>query len=239
MEKFMNLYKFQTVNDYSISALSDLSLYFARSEQMNDPTENMFRLLEPNEYDKYAPDLSAFEKMGILSMAFGEPSQIEESPFMWAHYGNELKGFCLVFDFDTFKTGLRDSLTKSGPVKYKKHPYLLAGENLLNEHSGLEEVAGVDFKQDNLKRAYEVCFFDKPADFAQEREYRFLSQSFGLMYYHPNSLVNVIIGDRMGVKDQERLFETLDRLEIRNRLKVAKTKINSFKIHITEVAPNL
>ncbi|MEZ8312780.1 hypothetical protein AB6C44_04190 [Vibrio splendidus] len=71
----MNLYKFQTVNDYSMSALSELSLYFAKTEQLNDPTENMFCLLDPNQQDKYSSDLSILGKMGVLSMAFGEPSK--------------------------------------------------------------------------------------------------------------------------------------------------------------------
>ncbi|MCG9629121.1 DUF2971 domain-containing protein [Vibrio mediterranei] len=96
-EVLMNLYKFQTVNEYSLSALSEFSFYFARTEQMNDPTENMFRLLDYNKYDLYSPDLSTLDRMGILSMAFGTAVEVEESAFMWAHYGNELKGFCLVF----------------------------------------------------------------------------------------------------------------------------------------------
>lgn len=235
----MNLYKFQTVNDYSIQALSELSLYFASSDQMNDPTENMFRLLEPDEHDKYNPDLSELGKMGILSMAFGEPSQIEESPFMWAHYGNELKGFCLVFDFDTFRKSIRDSFVKSGPVKYVKYPRLLAGENLINETTGLEEVAGVDFKKQNLERVYDAYFYNKPTDFGREREFRFLSQNYGLKRYSSGALLNVIIGKRMITKDENRLLETLDTLGIRSKLKTAKTKENSFKIHVTKVGSDL
>ncbi|HDI3322631.1 TPA: DUF2971 domain-containing protein [Vibrio cholerae] len=231
----MNLYKFQSVNDYSMSALSELSLYFARTEQLNDPTENMFRLLDPNEHDKYSPDVSMLENMGILSMAFGDPSKVEESPFMWAHYGNELKGFCLVFDFELFNESMEDSLVKAGPIKYVNFPHLLAGENLINEGSGLEEVAGVDLKKHNLDRIYEACFFDKPAEFQCEMEYRFLSSNNGLRKYPPNALVSVIIGERMSDKDKERLVTNLTTLGFSNKLKLAKTKENSFKVHITQL----
>lgn len=230
----VNLYKFQTVNDNSMSALSELSLYFARTEQLNDPTENMFCLLDPNEHDKYSPDLSMLGNMGVLSMAFGEPSKVEESPFMWAHYGNELKGFCLVFNHELFNESMEDWLVKVGPVKYVNSPRLLAGENLINEGSGLEEVAGVDFKKHNLERIYDACFFDKPADFQCEREYRFLSSNSGLKQYPPSALLSVIIGERMSDKDRGRLITNLNTLGFSNKLKLAKTKENSFKVHITQ-----
>ncbi|EGR2288342.1 DUF2971 domain-containing protein [Vibrio parahaemolyticus] len=233
-EASVNLYKFQTVNDYSMSALSELSLYFARTEQLNDPTENMFCLLDPNEHDKYSPDLSILGKMGVLSMAFGDPSKVEESPFMWAHYGNELKGFCLVFDYKLFNESKGDSLVKVGPVKYVNFPRLLSGENLINEGSGLEDVAGVDFKKRNLERIYNTCFFYKPAEFQCEREYRFLSSNSGLKKYKPSTLLSIIIGERMSDKDKDRLITNLNALGFTNKLKLAKTKENSFKIHITQ-----
>ncbi|MEZ8312781.1 DUF2971 domain-containing protein [Vibrio splendidus] len=44
---------------------------------------------------------------------------------MWAHYGNELKGFCLVFDLKLFNESMEDSLVKLGPVKYVNLPRLL------------------------------------------------------------------------------------------------------------------
>lgn len=234
MEASVNLYKFQTVNDYSMSALLELSLYFARTEQLNDPTENMFCLLDPNEHDKYSPDLPILGNMGVLSMAFGEPSKVEESPFMWAHYGNELKGFCLVFDFELFNESMEDSLVKVGPIKYVNFPHLLAGENLINKGSGLEEVAGVDFKKHNLERLYETCFFDKPAEFQCEREYRFLSLNSGLKKYPSKALLSVIIGERMSKEDKEEIITHLNTLGLSNNLKVAKTKANSFKVHIKE-----
>ena len=94
----MNLYKFQTVNDWSINALKNFSLFFATPNKLNDPTEGMFSLLDYISSTSDIPDVSELQKIGILSMASGDDSSIEESPFMWAHYGNALQGFCLVFD---------------------------------------------------------------------------------------------------------------------------------------------
>ena len=228
----MNLYKFQTVNGNSLSALLAQSLYFANAVQMNDPTENMFRLLEPNEADKYAPDLTCIGDVGILSMAIGDNQEIEKSPFMWAHYGNCLKGFCLVFDFQSFVSSLDDSTRKHGKVAYIKYPRLLAGDNLLNENSGLEEVAGVNFKHRNLLSVYE-SFLDKPAEFENEREYRFLSDENGLKQYSAESLISVIIGERMSKNDKELLLVILEHLNIKHKLKIARAKENSFTIEVS------
>ncbi|NOJ09626.1 DUF2971 domain-containing protein [Vibrio splendidus] len=235
----MKLYKFQTVNENSLAALSEFSLYFARSEQMNDPTENMFRLLEFNKNDMYSPDISVLNEMGILSMAIGEKSLIEESPFMWAHYGNELKGFCLVFDFSKFVVGIENDVEKFGHIQYKRFPRLLSGDNLINENSGLENVAGTNFQENNLNRVYEVCFFDKPADFEHEQEFRFITQSCGLKPYKPQSLLSVIIGEKMCVEDRDKLLSVVEKLGIEHKIKVAKVKENSFKIHVTSGEENL
>ncbi|HIF9215997.1 TPA: DUF2971 domain-containing protein [Photobacterium damselae] len=232
----MNLYKFQTVNDNSISALSKLSLYFARTEQLNDPTENMFRLLAPNEDDKYSPDLSKLESMGVLSMAFGEPSKIEESPFMWAHYGNELKGFCLVFNFEVFSESIRN-LVKHNKVKYTDYPLLLSGDNLINEDSGLEEVVGVNFKNMNQDWIYSTCFFQKPIEFIHENEYRFLAMESGLIKYSSKALSSIIIGEKMNDEDKNKLLEILKILGLLDIVKFAEVKENSFKIHITQSNP--
>jgi hypothetical protein len=229
----VELYKFQTVNDNSLNALSEISLYFARANQMNDPTESMFKLLDYNKNDMYSPDISDLEQVGILSMAIGEKSSVLESPFMWAHYGNELKGFCLVFDFDDFLMGIEDKIEKYGHINYRKYPRLLSGDNLINECSGLESVAGTNFQRNNLHRIYDTCFFDKPSGFEHELEYRFLAKNFGLIPYAPKSLRRVIIGEKMAVEDQEKLLTTLNNIGITCKIKEAKAKINSFKIHVT------
>ncbi|WP_196588197.1 DUF2971 domain-containing protein [Aliivibrio fischeri] len=200
---------------------------------MNDPTENMFRLLDYNKYDLYSPDLSTLDRMGILSMAFGTAVEVEESAFMWAHYGNELKGFCLVFDFNIFISDIKDSIEKHGRINYRKFPHLLSGENLINEKSGIENIAGANFQLHNLNRIYDVCFFDKPIDFEHEREYRFLAKGYGLKPYSIDSLLTVIIGEKMSIKDRDILLKTLEKLGIRNKVKVAKVKENSFKVHVT------
>ena len=229
----MNLYKFQTVNDRSINALKNFSLFFATPNKLNDPTEGMFSLLDYISSTSDIPDVSELQKIGILSMASGDDSSIEESPFMWAHYGNALQGFCLVFDYDKLTNCLDEHIEKSGHIIYQKHSMLLSSDNLISESWGVEKPPGVDFIWQNLQRIYDACFFHKPLHFENEQEFRFISKSSGLIPYEPSSLVKIIIGNKMSCADRERLVFVLSELGIKHKVAFAKAHINSFKIHIT------
>ena len=179
----MKLYKFQAVDDNSIKALKNFSLFFATPNILNDPTESMFRLLDDILLTSCIPEVSELSRIGILSMASGDDSSIEESPFMWAHYGKALQGFCLVFDFQKLVDCLESDVEKFGYIKYQKHSRLLSSDNLITESWGLEKLPGVDFKSKNLQRIYDVCFFYKPLSFKNEQEFRFISKASGLKNY--------------------------------------------------------
>ena len=225
----MNLYKFQTVSTRSLSALLKHSLYFAETKQLNDATEGMFNLLDMYDEDLYLPNFTDLEKFGVLAMAKGEPDEVEQSPFMWAHYGNQLKGFCLVFNFEEFVSDIRQDVYLHRGVRYvngRSFP------GLIKSDSGLEEVAGTNFKESNKKRVCKYCFFQKPKEFVNEREYRFLSEESGLKHYHIESLSKVIIGKRMDPSDLAVLLSTLERLGLSNKVEYATTKENSFRVHI-------
>lgn len=224
----MNLYKFQTVNSRSLEALVKSSLYFAETKKLNDATEGMFHLLSLYDEDKYLPDFTDLDKFGVLSMAKGDSNEVEQSPFMWAHYGNQLKGFCLVFHFEEFVENIESDLYLNDDVKYvngRSFP------SLTNSDSGLEEVPGTNFKADNKKRVCRSCFFQKPKEFSNEKEYRFLSEESGLKRYHADSLSKIIIGDRMDISDKVILLNFLENLGFSKKVEYATTKDNSFKVH--------
>ena len=230
-EKNMNLYKFQTVSTRSLDALLKHSLYFAETRKLNDATEGMFNLLDMYDEDLYLPDFTDLEKFGVLAMAKGESHEVEQSPFMWAHYGNQLEGFCLVFNFEEFVSDIRQDIYLHRGVRYvngRSFP------GLIKPDSGLEEVAGTDFKASNKKAVCRSCFFQKPKEFVNEREYRFLSETSGLKHYHIESLSKVIIGERMDLSDKTVLLSTLESLGLSDKVEYARTKNNSFKIHITK-----
>ncbi|MGL5410586.1 MAG: hypothetical protein ACRDAP_18030, partial [Shewanella sp.] len=73
----------------------------------------------------------------------------------------------------------------------------------------------------------------KPAEFENEREYRFLSDENGLKQYSAESLISVIIGERMSKNDKELLLVILEHLNIKHKLKIARAKENSFTIEVS------
>ena len=176
----MNLYKFGTVSVNSLSALIESSLYFASSKQLNDPTEGMFDIFSTIKKDD----------VGILSMAIGEASEIAESPFFWAHYGNELRGFCLVFHKECLINSLNAPSHKK--VKY------VHGRSFFGpyENQGVENVSGANLEQNYNWQALAHCLTQKPYDFWNEREYRFLKHSSGLKTYQKEDLVGILIGEK-------------------------------------------
>ncbi|NLQ17821.1 hypothetical protein HGG82_09300, partial [Marinomonas sp. M1K-6] len=110
-------------------------------------------------------------------------------------------------------------------------------QNKLNDKNAdlralTEEVPGTDFKTSNKKMICSFCFFQKPKEFLNEREYRFLSEKPGLKHYRIESLSKVIIGERMDKSDKAVLLNTLEGLGLLNKVEYAITKKNSFKIHI-------
>ncbi|NLQ18508.1 DUF2971 domain-containing protein [Marinomonas sp. M1K-6] len=132
----MNLYKFQTVSTRSLDALLKHSLYFAETKKLNDATEGMFNLLDMYDKDQYLPDFTDLDGVGVLAMAKGEPNEVEQSPFMWAHYGNELKGFCLAFNFEEFVNSIEKDVYLNQDVQYCDGRIF---PSLINSNSGLEE----------------------------------------------------------------------------------------------------
>ncbi|MEL0624686.1 DUF2971 domain-containing protein [Marinomonas arenicola] len=216
----MNLYKFQTINNLSLEGLIKHSLYFARTDQLNDPTEGMFAL------EGHSKDL---KKFGILSMTKGEPSQIENSPFMWAHYGNELKGFCLVFGFDSFVSSIESAVLFNGDVHYQSGRTLL---DPLSSDQGLEPLSGVDHEVLRDKNMYRNLFFQKPKEFENEREYRFITETSDSLQYDKKSLSKIIIGERMESCDETVLLSVLGNLGLLNKVEYAYVQKDSFKIQI-------
>ncbi|WP_026960677.1 DUF2971 domain-containing protein [Aliagarivorans taiwanensis] len=96
----MYLYKFQSLNENNLAALNAHSLYFAPLDRLNDPTENMFDLqaqhLETAINQEQRNNLEKIKQYGVLSTAIGK--DLETDLLMWSHYGDGLKGYCLIFD---------------------------------------------------------------------------------------------------------------------------------------------
>ena len=232
----MALYKFQTANINSLTALKARSLYFSELEKFNDPTESMFGLLpsEENIDPNIIPDISELRKCSLLCMGTdSENTMLESDLLMWTHYGAELSGICLVFD----DAKLKKSFEAQGCNTHQKveygYPKLLATEQLLGKHMGIEEIPGVIFKDRNTERAINTFIFNKPNCFRYESEYRFLLNESGLTAYNPKSLKKIIVGSKIESKSLREVFiETAKAVNSEVEIYKAYVKDNSFKIYV-------
>ena len=232
----MALYKFQTANMNSLTALKKCSLFFSSLEKFNDATENMFGLLPREEIidRKIIPDIEKLKKCSLLCMGSdSENPLLESNLLMWTHYGAELSGVCLVFDYEMLKDSFeKNGCDTHGEVEYG-YPKLLATDQLWGKHLGIEEVAGVIFKDRNTQLATNTFIFNKPECFKYENEYRFLLSEPGLITYNPKALKKIIIGSKIESETLRDLFiETARAVNCDIEVYKAYVKENSFKIHV-------
>jgi len=230
------LYKFQTANMNSLTALKTHSLYFSELEKFNDPTESMFGFLpsEDNIDPRIIPDISKLRKCSLLCMGTdSENVMLESDLLMWTHYGAELSGICLVFDDKKLKKSFETHGCNTHQKVEYGYPKLLATEQLLGEHMGIEEIPGVNFKDRNTERAINTFIFNKQNCFSYESEYRFLLNESGLTAYSPESLKKIIIGSKIESESLCEIFiETAKAVNSEVEIYKAYVKDNSFKIHV-------
>lgn len=232
----MALYKFQTANLNSLTALKEHSLFFSSLEKFNDATESMFGLLpsEENIEPKIIPDINELQKCSVLCMGTdSENPTLDSDLLMWTHYGAELSGICLVFDDEMLKKSFENKgCEKHGKVEYG-YPSLLAPDQLIGNHKGIEEVPGVNFRSRNTELAMSAFIFNKLKCFDYENEYRFVLKDSGLITYNPQSLKKIIIGSKIDSEVLSELFiEAAKAVNSDVEVYKAHVKENSFQIHV-------
>jgi len=232
----MALYKFQTSNMNSLTALKEHSLFFSPLEEFNDATENMFGILrsEKSVDPRIIPDIDKLRQCSLLCMGMNsENITLETDLLMWTHYGAKLSGICLVFDDKILKKSLGDSGCKTHRKVEYGYPKLLTEEQLMGKHWGIEEVPGVIFKDRNKKLVMNSFIFNKPKCFKYENEYRFVLEDSGLISYNPLSLKKIIIGSKIESEALRELFiETAKAVNNDVEVYNAHVKENSFQIYI-------
>ncbi len=92
------IYKYQSINENSISNLKNKILWASEAKAFNDPFEFQYSVAgenpERNNIDKLFKE---FERMKVLCLS-EDPRNI----LMWSHYTNQHTGMCLGFYNDTY-----------------------------------------------------------------------------------------------------------------------------------------
>lgn len=143
------LYKYYGFNA-GIAALKSQNLGFREPQYFNDPFELSYLNVSYPELTEDITDFSQLrrpdlkgkgirERIGILSL-----SQTEKDPLMWAHYGDEHKGFCIGYDVDNeFLNSKEFNLIpiSDGTVEYKKTKETLDGEKYKDALCAVHDLA--------------------------------------------------------------------------------------------------
>jgi hypothetical protein len=174
-------------------------------------------------------------------------------PRMWAQYGNNHKGVCLIFNKNNLIKQVKNQTKSSYHLKYKEIIYKDIVKYLLSEQAlsklriylrmypdKLEEP--ISIVQEVLHKNNELDYFVKDMDWKDEREYRFLlwnkiknnNYDNKIIYVDKESLIGVVFGLYNNSSD---LIKLSSEQKIKNLLKLEYDgdSINLYKIENKEL----
>lgn len=131
-------------------------------------------------------------------------------PRMWAQYGENYEGVCLVFDKQKLDLEIRSGVSAANlivhaaRVKYKNPPVVHATSPnaLMISLDELEELGINKFATLHVQKHWKELFFLKAEDWEQEREFRWLVQGErdeDFFIDIKDSLAGILLGDRFPV----------------------------------------
>lgn len=216
------LYRYQTINEYTLQALESGKYWAAKPSTFNDPFE--FKLKAPTAADiqrikgvseirKMNPHLDKLSDFEVTSMAnqylqktienFGVIcfTETSHSILMWSHYSNCHRGMCLGFDIPN------------------------------TDHAGVYKVEysrnypDLDFGNIWHKDGVMKILWTKSPDWSYEKEWRLITVEGNKLEDYKGRLSQVIFGCRTSDVDKE---------EIRTRL--GKRSVKFFDARIDDAA---
>lgn len=145
----MRFYHYRSLkNDDHIQHLFNYleqKIWFNRLDMLNDPFEkNHIAQLSTGEL--FSGDF--FNKFGVICLTVDE-SNIP----MWAHYGDNHKGYCVIFeiDFNLIYLDFKEDYEKTDKKEYSLHEY---ENNYLKKLHDREEILSFNLNQDPDKKFY-------------------------------------------------------------------------------------
>lgn len=131
-------------------------------------------------------------------------------PRMWAQYGEDYAGACLIFDRQRLDSDIRSRptalnlITHADRVRYENPPVLreLSPDAFLVSLTKMKSLGIERFARAHVERHWRELFFTKAEDWEQEREYRWLVPGERDEDYYVDiggSLVGIVLGDRFPI----------------------------------------
>ncbi|MEK8179921.1 DUF2971 domain-containing protein [Flavobacterium buctense] len=181
----MKFYRFQSINKLTLQNLTNQNNWVADPFEFNDPFE--FSLYDSVLIDENGDfrNLNHIEKANVMKFKdsineYGVVCYSSDSTnnLLWAHYADNHKGMCLVFDVPKEK---EDGIYK---VKYQERfPEI----NLTDDANSHEEI--------------KTIVTTKSIEWKYENEYRQIFIMKNMLYEYPGILVEIIFGCRTPYED--------------------------------------
>lgn len=181
-EKPTVLYKYRSINTFSMDGLKNKKVWYSKPSNLNDPHDLSSKWKAGIEDKKIIEGYeNLFNHVGVLSLS--------SSPLvstMWSHYADSCKGFCMGFEFH--ESNILGQL--SAPVNYTNKPPI---PSMRDFHNGLTE------------ELLTLIAFTKSTEWEQEKEWRVLKQKGGALYPYPGKLKEIIFGLNMPEAEKKKI----------------------------------
>jgi hypothetical protein len=228
----MRLYKYTSINNYSLNSLEGTNLYFSDPSDYNDVFEFTFneideqiieqwkKSIKDNNPEKYNLALSAlnielknrnnpsYNKVVCLSETYKEP-------LMWAHYANSGKGFCLEFETEQHNEMEWIGFKSCNFKNYKT----LENNDRNNDSTYLLNISKVVYREspprflEKLKNGF--FKYSKHDKWSYEKEWRIIVTSENLktqiLEYEKSYLKSIIFGTNTSNEHIEKIKEIASR----------------------------
>ncbi|EKO3930492.1 DUF2971 domain-containing protein [Vibrio fluvialis] len=153
---------------------------------------------------------------------------------MWSHYADGLRGFCLKFDNEKLKSDFLHCgrYLASAGVNYSDNVPKICSLEYFSTYFP-EELPGINL-------AAKIFMFNllssKSIDWSYEKEVRFFSNQVGYLGYTSDTLVELIIGEKMDDKNKNELIKLMADVYPKTKIKLAKKIPSTYLIEIVDLA---
>lgn len=179
------LYKYKSVNTCEdVLRIKDVlekkRLYFPTAAQLNDPFEGCCIEIHfsyaGSGYRAALGGIDGFYYSELMKYRILSFTSIANSPIMWAHYGNEYKGCCLIISSN-------NTLKTVKPVIYTDSVF---------------SADDIENSSDKLPKIAEEALLIKKRDWSYENEWRFMKQCDDkYINLYNDELVGIILGNNI------------------------------------------
>ena len=181
----MEFYRFQTINKLTLQNLTNQKNWIADPYQFNDPFEfclfdnihigenGKSKFLNQDEKNNVEKFKSSINKYGVVCYSSSYINNL-----LWAHYGDNHKGMCFVFDVS------KENENNLYKVNYQERFPII---NLTDNANTYEEI--------------KTIVTTKSIEWKYENEYREVFNNKNMLYEYPGELVEIIFGCRTPLED--------------------------------------